>query len=159
MMKRLMMTSLVAAQIFAAAQPAEAADLGDAKGAAVQRHGAFAGARLRVPLGGGAERKARAGLTVAPLVQNQYGNGSVRTRFGEGMELGIGSDRTPRLSFAGRPLGNPMLMPGRNGPKGERANLSTIGWVGIGVGVAAIAIFTLFQLCADGEVCGSDRDG
>src|SRR5688572_31482974 len=94
-MKHLMMTSLVAAQLIAAAQPAAAAELIDDKGMTSQRHGAFAGARLRLPLGGEADRKLRAGVTVAPIVQRADAGESRRIRFGEGLELGFAGRRTP----------------------------------------------------------------
>ena len=34
--------------------------------------------------------------------------------------------------------------------------VSTLGWVAIGVGVLAAGFFTMVQLCADGEICGSE---
>jgi hypothetical protein len=123
-MKLLTILSLVAAQLLTVAQPAMAAELIDEKGAASQRHGAFAGARLRVPLGGESDRKLRAGLTVAPIAEGTTGEGSRRVRFGEGLELGIagGSDR-PALAFAGRPVSQ--IAQGPVAPDGPRHGTST----------------------------------
>src|SRR5688500_3382426 len=132
-MKSLTMSALVAAQIMLAAQPAVAADLGDERGAASQRQGAFAGARLRIPLGGAKAEKARAGLALAPVLQGRQADGRVRTRFGEGMELRLAGGDKPRFAIGGRTLAQ--LAEGRAGPGGRKAGLSTIGWVAIGVGV------------------------
>ena len=156
-MKALMLGALVSAQILVAAQPALAADLGEERGAVAARQGAFAGARLRIPLDGTSARKAQAGLTVAPIVQGRRADGSIRTRFGEGMELRLNGDAKPQLAFAGRPLSQ--IAQGRTGPDGRRAGISTLGWVAIGIGVAAITVFALGQLCVDGEICGDDGDG
>ena len=122
-MKRLMMTSLVAAQIALAAQPAAAAELIDDKGASAQRHGAFAGARLRLPLGGAADHMVRAGVTVAPIAQGMDANGSQRLRFGEGLELALAGKTKPVLALAGRPVGQ--IAQGRTGPDGTRLGTST----------------------------------
>jgi hypothetical protein len=153
-MRLLTMAAFVAAQIGIAAQPALAADLGDSSGATASREGAFAGARLRIPLDGNGAGKARAGLTIAPLVQSRRSDGSVRTRFGEGMELRLSGAAEPELAIGGRSLAQ--LTQGRAGPDGRKLGLSTIGWVAIGVGVAAVTVLALGKLCADGEICGTD---
>jgi len=152
-MKSLTMAALVAAQIGLVAQPALAAELGVATGASAARQGAFAGGRLRVALDGTGPRKARAGLTVAPVFHGRQSDGSVRTRFGEGMELRLTGAR-PQLALGGRPLSQ--LTQSGTGPDGRKAGLSTLAWVGIGVVVAAGVVFALGQLCADGEICGSE---
>jgi hypothetical protein len=155
-MKSLTMAALVAAQLSFAAQPAFAADLGDERGTVSARQGAFAGARLRIPLDGAKARKAQAGLTVAPIVQGRRADGSIRTRFGEGMELRLSGDAKPQLALAGRPLSQ--IVEGRSGPDGRKAGISTIGWVAIGVGVAALTVFVLFESCKNGDICGSEDD-
>jgi hypothetical protein len=120
-MKSLAIAALVAAELAVAVQPAMAADLGDAQ-AASQRQGAFAGARLRVPLGGGEKAgKARAALTMAPVLHGRQADGSMRTRFGEGVELAFTGK--PRLSLAGRPVSQ--IAPGRTGPDGRKLGTST----------------------------------
>jgi len=135
-MKTIAIAALITSQIGLAAQPALAADLTDHRGAMAQRQGAFAGARLRVPLGGGKSNKVRAGLAVAPLVQGRSNSGEIRTRFGEGVEFGIaGREHKPGLSIAGTPVSQ--LAQGKSGPTGDRKGVSTIGWVAIGIGTAA----------------------
>lgn len=156
-MKALMLGALVSAQILLAAQPALAADLGDERGAVAARQGAFAGARIRVPLDGAGTRKTRASLAVAPIVQGRAADGRIVTRFGEGMELRLTGAAKPQLALAGRPLSQ--IAQGRTGPDGRKAGISTLGWVAIGVGVAAIAVFALFESCKSGDICGDDGDG
>jgi hypothetical protein len=133
-MKRIAIAALIAAQTIA--QPAFAADFGDQQAESAQRQGAFAGARLRVPLGGEARGKARAGLALAPVLQGRRADGSVGTRFGEGVEFGFAGGKKAELSLAGRPVSQ--LAQGRAGPDGRKLGVSTIGWVAIGVGAALI---------------------
>ena len=152
-MKAYIIGAFVAAQLGIAVQPALAADLGDERGAIASRQGAFAGARLRIPLDGTQARKAQAGLTVAPVTQGRQADGRVTTRFGEGMELRLSGAAKPELAVGGRSLAQ---LKGRTGPDGRKLGLSTIGWVAIGVGVAAVTILVLFDACRDGEICGSE---
>ena len=133
-MKRIAIAALIAAQTIA--QPAFAADFGDQQTVSTQRQGAFAGARLRVPLGGEASGKARAGLAVAPVLQGRQADGTVRTRLGEGVEFGFTGGKKAELSLAGRPMSQ--LTQGRTGPDGKKLGVSTIGWVAIGVGTVLI---------------------
>lgn len=150
-MRKLLIAALAGAQI-AAAQPAWAADFADAEQI---RAGAFAGFRVRVPLDGDSrERHVRAGLAVAPTLHSRTLDGGSRVQFGEGIELGLSDGRAVQLSLAGTPVSR--LAPGQDGPDGERAGISTLGWVAIGAGVVIGAVLVLFQLCADGEVCGSE---
>lgn len=155
-MKRLTMAALLAGQMLAAAPPALAAELTDGR---TQEMGAFGGVRLRVPLDGGAaeQRQVRAGLAVAPTLRSRSASGETRTRIGEGLELGFNGDDRVRLSLAGTPVSH--LARGPAGPDGRRLGVSTLGWIAIGTVVVAGAVLVLFQLCVDGEVCGSDRDG
>ena len=147
---------MVAAQLLAAAQPALAAELVDDRIAVAQQRGAFAGARVRVPLGTGTGAKARAGLTLVPVVQKEYRNGAVRTQYGEGLELGVSGNEKLELSLAGKRVSQ--LTEGKPGPDGSKAGISTIGWVAIGVGVVLVAVFVLAESCRRGDICGSDRD-
>lgn len=137
-MKSLAIAALVVTPLAVAAQPATAAELSDAQAVSSQRQGAFAGARLRVPLGGGEKAgKARAALTMAPVLQGRRADGAMRTRFGEGMELRLAGDSgKAELAFGGRSLAQ--LKEGRTGPDGRRLGVSTLGWVAIGVGTALI---------------------
>lgn len=144
-MKRLTMICLAAAQLIAAAQPAMAAELIDDKGAAASRQGAFAGARLRVPLGGGEKAdKARASLTMAPVLHGRQADGAIRTRFGEGVEFGFtGTDRA-ELSLAGRPVSQ--IAQGRTAPDGTRLGTSTGKGLLIVAGVVVVTLGALALL-------------
>jgi hypothetical protein len=126
--KILTIAAFVAAQALSAVQPAAAADLVERD---APQMGAFAGARLRVPLGGArAERRARAGLTLAPTMRVRDADGGSRLRFGEGLELGLAPNRPLELSFAGQRMD-------RIGDR--RAGVSTLGWIAIGVGTIVVA--------------------
>jgi hypothetical protein len=150
-MKKLVVPALIAAQLLAAAQPAFAADLTDSA-YRTSETGMFTGLRLRVPLGGEAGRQPlRAGLAVAPTVQSRAMNGGeVRTRFGEGLEFGVNGRRSMTVSIAGTPVSR--LVQGPNAPEGEKAGVSTLGWVAIGVG-ALVAVVLIA-----GAICFSDDD-
>ncbi len=149
-----MVAALLATQLLAAAQPAISADLTETQ---AQRMGAFAGLRLRVPLDAETGRQPiRVGLTVAPTLHTQSQSGELRTRYGQGLELGIAGGEPVRLSFAGTPVSR--LAQGPAGPEGQKAGVSTIGWVAIGVGVVAVTLFALYGLCGSGEICSTDDD-
>ena len=68
-MKSLIIAALVAAQIATAAQPAAAAELIRDSGNMPNQASAFAGARLRVPLGGGKD-KPQAGLALTSALRS-----------------------------------------------------------------------------------------
>ena len=151
-MKTLTIAALLAAQTLA--QPAIAAELGD-QGAVAARQGAFAGARFRVALDGTGTRKAQAGLTLAPMLQGRQADGRTVTRFGEGMELRLtGGESKPKLAFGGRTLAQ--LAEGRQGPGGRKAGVSTLGWVAIGVGVAAVIVVAAGVTCQETNCLGSE---
>jgi hypothetical protein len=150
-MKSLAIAALVAAQIMVGAQPAMAAGLGDDRTGAIQQQGAFAGARLRVPLGGEGKKKARAGLAVAPVLHSRQADGSVRTRFGEGMEYGFAGGHKAELSLAGRPISQ--VAQGRTGPDGRKQGVSTIGWIAIGVGALAAVVLIAGVICLSDDDC------
>jgi hypothetical protein len=131
-MKKLMIAALFAGQI-ASAAPAAAADLA---GGHETRPGAFAGLRLRVPLDRSVpDRGVRAGLTIAPALQTRDVQGASRTRIGEGIELGLAGERV-QLSLGGTPVSQ--LRPGGQAPGGQRAGVSTLGWVAIGAGTVVV---------------------
>ena len=146
-MKRLTMAALVAAQLMATAQPALAAELSDSR---TQQMGAFGGVRLRVPLDGRVgERQVRAGLALAPTLHSRDLRGNSQIRMGEGLELGFNGNDRVRLSLAGTPVSR--IAQGPAGPQGPRAGVSTIGWVAIGVGVAAVAAATWFVIAINDD--------
>ena len=123
-MRTIIMGVLCAA--LAAAQPAGAAEIVGAGGAEGSRRGAFAGARLRVPLGGSAE-KARAGFAFATV---ERARSTGQSRIAPGLEYGFAQDRGMELAVAGRPLSE---LRGQ-----RRAGVSDLGWVAIGVGAVVV---------------------
>jgi len=133
-MKTYVLAGLVAAQTIVAAQPAAAANLDQTT---TIQSGTFAGARIRLSLGGKQrDREFRAGLMVAPTLRSQTISGETRTRIGEGLELGFAGGRPLALSLAGRPVNH--LLPGTGKPGDDKLGLSTGGKVAIGVGVALV---------------------
>ena len=149
-MKNYALAGLVAAQLIVAAQPAAAASFDEM--ASVQT-GTFAGARMRLSLGGGQQdRKLRAGLALAPMLRSQAISGESRMRFGEGVELGFAGKRPLTLSLSGRPVSR--LLPGAIKSEDERRlGISTAGYIAIGVGVAAlVGGFVLYQDAKDGSL-------
>jgi hypothetical protein len=157
-MKKLTIGALVAAQLLGVAQPADAADLFERD---MPQIGAFAGARLRIPLGGAREEQGlRAGLTLAPTMRIRNADGVSRLRFGEGFELGVTQHHPLELSFAGQRVDRLGIAPGGNAPDGARAGISTLGWVAIGIGsfvvVGAVAGYLWFEDaidCDPGDDC------
>ena len=151
-MENYVLAGLVAAQLTAAAQPAAAANFED--GASVQS-GTFAGARIRLTLGGNQQdRKFRAGLTLAPTLRSQTISGRTQMRLGEGLELGFTGERPLALSLAGRPIDR--LLPGDD----KKLGLSTGGKVAIGVGAALLigagAFYVAIQCDEDERECGDE---
>jgi hypothetical protein len=146
-MKTLTIASALAAQLLAVARPAMAAELAETRN---EQMGAFGGVRVRVPLDGHAgEQGVRAGLTLAPTLHSRDVRGHSRMRIGEGLELGLNGDDRVRLSLAGTPVSR--LVQGPAGPDGRRAGISPIGWVAIGVGVAAVAAATWFVIAINDD--------
>jgi hypothetical protein len=148
------MIALAGGQIAAAAAPARAAEIDDRQASGQRQFGAFAGARLRMPLGGNESGKARAGLALAPTVHSLRSDGSLRTRFGEGMELGLTDRKNPRLSLAGTPVSQ--LAAGRQGPEGQKLGVSPVGWVAIGLGAVVLLVAVLALSCSPTSECIDD---
>lgn len=154
MIKHLSAGALIAAEIAATAAPAQAAEIVGAEAPRSQQFGTFVGARLRVPLDG-ASREPRATLTAAPTLHSFDARGGQRLRIGQGLEFGVQGERL-RFDLAGQPISR--LAEGGPSPEGRRSNVSTVGWVAIGVGVVAVTVFTLYALCGAGEICSTDDD-
>jgi hypothetical protein len=138
-MKKIAIAALIAAQV---ASPAAAADLVEDQRVQERRMGTFAGARIRISLDRAPNERVRAGLALSPAMHDARADGTARMRIGEGLEYGLTERRAPELSFAGRPVRE--IVAGADGPDGRRNNISPAGWVAIGVGVAAIALFAWY---------------
>jgi hypothetical protein len=152
-MKTPTIAALVAAQI-AGAAPARAAEIVSAEMPRSHQTGTFVGARLRLPLDG-ARRAPRATIAAAPALRSTQPSGDSRLHIGRGVEVGLDGNEV-RFSLAGRPVTS--LVRRGEAPTGPRQNVSTLGWVAIGVGVLLVATFALFESCRAGDICGSDRD-
>ncbi len=133
-MRKFLIAGLVAAaQVLPATQPAMAAELHEDRTGTPNQVSAFAGARLRVPLGGGRE-KAQAGLALTSTLRSGE---TGQLRFAKGAELGFsGGDSKLDLSLAGRPVSQ--LAGGRPGPEGRKQNFSTAGWIAVGASAVII---------------------
>jgi hypothetical protein len=138
-MRKILIAGLVgAAQVLPAAQPAAAAELNQDRTATPSQVSAFAGARLRVPLGGGRE-KPRVGLALTSTLRS---GATGELRFAKGAELGFAGDEKVRLSVGGRAYSQ--LVPDGSGPDGRKLGVSGAGWTAIGVGVVAVAVGGLY---------------
>jgi len=101
--------------------------------------GAFVGARVQLSLGGKARPKPRAAFTVAPT-RRTVSKRSVQTRIGEGAALSFSPDTSPAFILAGMPAKSILpFNPYDSAPTGDKAHLSSAGWVAVGVGVALVA--------------------
>ena len=135
MFKHILITSLICAS----STPAFAADLGpDPAGPARHNAGAFAGAQLRLSLG--AKRpQASAGLALAPMSRSSRNDGQVRLLIGQGLNFGMVDGHAPTLNLAGKPLKQVVRAAQGQAEKEEKdGGISTVGWVGIGVGVLVV---------------------
>ncbi len=105
--------------------------------------GAFAGAKFTISLGV-KEKRIQAGLAVASTQRNAAGG---TLNFSNGLELGFAGDEKVRLSVGGKPLStlNSVASDPERAPRESRAGISTIGWIGIGAGVALVAGALLFN--------------
>lgn len=147
-MKNVAIAALVAGQLLTAAQPALAAELVDSHG---QQIGAFAGARLRVPLDGNVrQRRIRAGLTLAPTLRTLAADGQSQLRFGEGLELGITGREPVRLLLAGQDV---RRLGAAEDDNDRHGGPSTLGWIAIGVGAALAIVVGAAVLCASDHDC------
>ena len=132
-MRNRLITGLIAFQLVAA--PVAAADIVKDSPMTSSQTGAFAGARVRLALGGGERQgQLRAGLVMAPTMRSESNDRRSVLRFGEGIELGARQGSPLGLSIAGRPVTGPEA----RRLSGPRAGVSTIGWVAIGTGVVLV---------------------
>ena len=130
-MKAILIASLVAAQTFATASPAFAASLYDQNQTTQQSRGVFAGARMRIALGGGEKPIPRAGLAFAPTLRSERSDGRSNLRFSEGVELGFADSAKPSLMLAGQPIGASKPGAAEGKDKDMHKGPSTLGTVAI----------------------------
>lgn len=132
-MKVFALSAALAAQLAIAAQPVLAAEI---EAGEQSRMGMFGGVQFRMPLGGSRAEQPRVGVTLAPTLRSQRLDGASATRVGQGFELSFTRGR-PEARLAGTRLDR---LDSMVAPNGRRANVSTLGWVGIGVGALALAV-------------------
>jgi len=148
-MRKSLIAALIAGQAFT---PAAASRLGPQAVPGAQEAGLFAGARVRLPLGG-QERPQRlsAGFVAAPMLMIDRADGSRGSRIGEGLAFGAPGSARPGLSLAGR-----SIVPGSPSPTGQRAGVSTIGWIAIGVGALAVIVVAGLFTCQETNCLNSE---
>jgi hypothetical protein len=96
-------SAAIAAMLAMAAQPCLAADDFRAAGAGERRSSAFAGVRLRLPLGAENPERPSARLQVATFHDYRDASGAtVRSHRSQGVELGLSGGRAPALFVGGR---------------------------------------------------------
>lgn len=138
----LMLTSLVS-------EPALAAGQSDQYSSARQDAGAFAGARLRIRLGGNKAGHVRAGLAFAPMTRTETVGGRAHVRYGEGVEFGFNGTSRAGFSVGGQPIERFALLPGTGVDKRGTKGLSTAGAVGIGAAVVVLAGVAAFVVLSN----------
>ncbi len=163
-MKKLTIAALIASQILAVAPPATAAPLDDRVEITEQRRGAFAGARVRVPFGGAQAGQPRASLALTSVGHSQSADGRVRTRFAEGIELGLSPERPLTLSVGGAPFAERLAAAQGNERRRRPRDLEQERRTGTAIlkGAAVVAIvgaavvgglFLLIAIGCDGNRC------
>lgn len=121
------------------AAPAQAADETDV------RFGTFVGAQMRMSLGGTSKAKPHGRLAIAPTQSRFSGDGMIRTRIGEGVALDFAPRTKPTLMLAGVRADTALGLRSQNEiDSGNKLGLSTMGWVGVGVGVLGLAVGGLY---------------
>lgn len=135
------------------ATPAQAADQTDA------RLGTFVGAQLKMSLGGASKAKPSARLAIAPTQSRFSGDGMIRTRIGEGIALDFASDTKPTLMLAGVRADTALGLRSQGQVNSDdKLGLTTMGWVGIGVGSVALLVGGLYLYGQHLQDC-EDNDG
>jgi hypothetical protein len=137
-MNKYLFAAALGGAVLATASPAFSADINDSVGAGPAAFGAFAGARLRVPMGGREAPKAGLAVTHVRL------DGSGARRFSKGVELGFAGGDRLQLSIAGQRVDRLAMQPMGKSTDGRKLGVSTLGWVAIGAGVAVIVGAALF---------------
>lgn len=138
------------------AAPLHAAEWGSAE----NRTSAFAGARLRIPLGGQFQARPEASLALAPMLSQRSASGRLTSNFGRGVEIVL-ANRRPELELAGIRADRFVRMArGKDVQIDQKSGLSTGAWIGIGAAVVVVGavIFVTSFTCVgrDRDYCGSD---
>jgi hypothetical protein len=154
-MRSIVFSLLVAGQLAFATTPALAAALAPGE---QTRVGIFTGIQVKLPLGGSRGEAPRASLGIAPLAHSQGLDGAGRTRIGEGLQLSLEPNRPVTLNLAGTRLDRLGLAPGQQAPEGERAGISTLGWVGIGAGALIVVAGGVAFWFHEAMECGPSDD-
>ncbi|MDZ4306922.1 hypothetical protein [Allopontixanthobacter sp.] len=107
-------------------------------GAGHYETGAFAGARLRISLGGNRNQpKVRAGLTIAPTLHHRVNQSAPDINFGEGLEFGHRSGHRFSLSAAGQDIGGKKNRAAQAGQDDDEGGLPDWALIAGGVVIAA----------------------
>jgi len=159
-MRSVVLSLLVAGQLALGAQPAlAAAHVGSGFGPGEHtRVGVFGGFQIKVPLGGSRAKAPSASLGIAPVVRSQSFDGAGRTRIGEGLLLRMEPNRPAEFRLAGTRLDRLGLTPNGQAPGGQRAGVSTLGWIAIGVGVTVVLVVAAGAICLSDSDCIPDDD-
>jgi hypothetical protein len=111
--------------------------------------GVFVGAQFRVPLNGKAKAKPRATLGISPAFSRATMHGT-RTAIGDGLGLSFTPGAKPNLTLGAARADRALGLTRRSGPGAHnKQGISTLGWVGIGVGTALVAGVIGLALWAD----------
>lgn len=107
-------------------------------GAGHYETGAFAGARIRIALGGNRNQpKLRAGLTIAPTLHHRVDQGAPEINFGEGLEFGHRTGHRLSLSAAGQDIGGNRNRAGQADQDDDEGGLPDWALIAGGVVIAA----------------------
>ena len=138
------------------ASPVQASEWGMAD----SRSGTFAGARFRIPLGGGQSARPEAALAIAPMMERRSSHGRQSLAIGQGVALNFAGKR-PELRLGGLRADHAFnLATGNKQAPNPKSRLSTGTWLAIGAGVVVVGavIFVATMTCVgkDPDFCGSD---
>jgi hypothetical protein len=138
-----------------AAVPADAAGGGLEAAASGTRPAAFVGVRLTASSGRHQAATPRASLVMAPMSYRRADSGTIdRSRIGEGLALNFTGSGKPSLTLAGMRADRIGAFATRSTRhSGARSNLSTGGWIAVGVGTVAVLAIGLYAFAEHVEYC------
>jgi len=149
-MCKLLIGALVAGQLLTGSAPAFAQSFAPAQ---ETQAGAFAGLRVRLAFGGGANQEPlRAGLAFAPATRTESQDGRVRARIGEGVEFGLRGREPMQLSIAGRSLrqlSGQLNAQGNESGNERRRGPSTGVWIAGGLVLLTVVVVGAGYLVLD----------